>query len=280
MSKSRDAFRTISEVADWLGVQTHVLRFWESKFPQVKPVKRAGGRRYYRPADMQLLGGIRKLLHDDGLTIKGVRKILREEGIAHVAALSHGLDALAPGNEDAQSATLTQPAEPVAEPDLVEVRDDALDEIPAEIGEEQTDEALSEAPAEVPAPVAPEIEAPAEPEPALPAEPQEAELPLDLPEPAEAPEDTPEPAQEAEVAEPQSESPEQIESEPAPVEAEIAPSEDLPEDMSAEMDESAAQSGLLTRIARVEALEPETAAQMAVILKNLRDWSARVENNL
>ena len=92
MSKSADAFRTISEVAEWLGVQTHVLRFWESKFSQVKPVKRAGGRRYYRPVDMLLLGGIRKLLHDDGLTIKGVQKVLREKGIAHVSSMSHGLD--------------------------------------------------------------------------------------------------------------------------------------------------------------------------------------------
>jgi DNA-binding transcriptional MerR regulator len=88
MDKSPDAFRTISEVADWLGVQAHVLRFWESKFTHVKPVKRAGGRRYYRPADMSLLGGIKKLLHDDGLTIKGVQKILREQGVAHVSALS------------------------------------------------------------------------------------------------------------------------------------------------------------------------------------------------
>ena len=92
MVKSADAFRTISEVADWLGVQTHVLRFWESKFTQIKPVKRAGGRRYYRPADMLLLGGIRKLLHGDGLTIKGVQKILREEGIAHVADMSCPLE--------------------------------------------------------------------------------------------------------------------------------------------------------------------------------------------
>ena len=92
MAKSADAFRTISEVADWLSVQTHVLRFWESKFTQVKPVKRAGGRRYYRPADMQLLGGIQKLLHQDGLTIKGVQKILREKGMAHVSALSPPVD--------------------------------------------------------------------------------------------------------------------------------------------------------------------------------------------
>ncbi|MFU8777441.1 MAG: MerR family transcriptional regulator, partial [Roseovarius sp.] len=63
MGKAADAFRTISEVADWLDVPAHVLRFWESKFPQIKPVKRAGGRRYYRPADMALLGGIKVLLH-------------------------------------------------------------------------------------------------------------------------------------------------------------------------------------------------------------------------
>ncbi|WP_291731016.1 MerR family transcriptional regulator [Leisingera sp. F5] len=92
MSKSPDAFRTISEVAEWLGVQAHVLRFWESKFTQVKPVKRAGGRRYYRPADMLLLGGIKKLLHDDGLPIKEVQALLREHGAAHVSGFSHSLD--------------------------------------------------------------------------------------------------------------------------------------------------------------------------------------------
>ncbi|MCU9836922.1 MerR family transcriptional regulator [Ruegeria sp. WL0004] len=92
MGKSPDAFRTISEVAEWLGVQAHVLRFWESKFSQVKPVKRAGGRRYYRPADMQLLGGIKKLLHDDGMTIKGVQKALREQGVSHIASFSQSLD--------------------------------------------------------------------------------------------------------------------------------------------------------------------------------------------
>lgn len=87
MEKSADAFRTISEVADWLGVPTHVLRFWESKFSQVKPVKRAGGRRYYRPNDMALLAGIRVLLHDDGMTIRGVQKLLREKGAKHVAEM-------------------------------------------------------------------------------------------------------------------------------------------------------------------------------------------------
>ena len=88
MGKSPDAFRTITEVAEWLDTPAHVLRFWESRFSQIKPVKRAGGRRYYRPTDMLLLGGIKKLLHDDGTTIKGAQKLLREKGIKHVQALS------------------------------------------------------------------------------------------------------------------------------------------------------------------------------------------------
>ncbi len=90
--KSADAFRTISEVSEWLDTPAHVLRFWESKFSQVKPIKRAGGRRYYRPADMQLLGGIKKLLHDDGMTIKGAQKLLRENGIRFVANMSQPLE--------------------------------------------------------------------------------------------------------------------------------------------------------------------------------------------
>jgi len=76
--KSADAFRTISEVADELEVPQHVLRFWESKFPQIKPLKRAGGRRYYRPDDVVLLRRIRNCLYDQGYTIKGVQKLLRE----------------------------------------------------------------------------------------------------------------------------------------------------------------------------------------------------------
>ncbi|MDB5667000.1 MerR family transcriptional regulator [Cypionkella sp.] len=88
MDKSPDAFRTISEVADELETPAHVLRFWESRFPQIRPVKRAGGRRYYRPADVALLTGIKRLLHDEGLTIRGVQKILREQGVRHVAGLS------------------------------------------------------------------------------------------------------------------------------------------------------------------------------------------------
>lgn len=90
MEKSPEAFRTISEVADFLETPAHVLRFWESRFPQIRPVKRAGGRRYYRPGDVALLAGIKKLLHDEGMTIRGVQKILREHGIRHVAGLAEG----------------------------------------------------------------------------------------------------------------------------------------------------------------------------------------------
>ncbi len=81
MAKAAEAFRTISEVADELDLHKHVLRFWEVKFPQIKPMKRGGGRRYYRPSDMELLRGIRHLLHAEGYTIKGVQKILRERGV-------------------------------------------------------------------------------------------------------------------------------------------------------------------------------------------------------
>jgi DNA-binding transcriptional MerR regulator len=88
--KSPEAFRTISEVAVDLDVPQHVLRFWEQRFAQVKPVKRAGGRRYYRPEDVDLLRGIRALLYHDGLTIKGVQKILRDRGLRFVAEIGRG----------------------------------------------------------------------------------------------------------------------------------------------------------------------------------------------
>jgi DNA-binding transcriptional MerR regulator len=97
MTKSPEAFRTISEVAEALDVPPHVLRFWETRFTQVKPVKRGGGRRYYRPEDVRLLRGIRGLLYDDGMTIKGVQKILRERGIRHVI----GLGTLPDGEQEA-----------------------------------------------------------------------------------------------------------------------------------------------------------------------------------
>ena len=80
-SKGRDAFRTISEVADELDLPQHVLRFWESKFNQIKPLKRGGNRRYYRPDDVVLLTAIKKLLHSDGYTIKGVQKLFKAQGL-------------------------------------------------------------------------------------------------------------------------------------------------------------------------------------------------------
>lgn len=88
--KAPDAYRTISEAAEELDLPAHVLRFWESRFSQIKPVKRAGGRRLYRPGDLQLLRGIRTLLYEQGYTIKGAQKYLREHGVASVSSLADG----------------------------------------------------------------------------------------------------------------------------------------------------------------------------------------------
>jgi DNA-binding transcriptional MerR regulator len=148
MEKSPDAFRTISEVADWLGVPTHVLRFWESRFSQVKPVKRAGGRRYYRPNDMLLLGGIKRLLHDDGMTIRGVQKMLREEGVKHVAGFSQPLESEAPMKD------ITPETEDVApSPMAVDVEPEPLDNVvpmapTAKAPDAQEEDAEDAAPAE------------------------------------------------------------------------------------------------------------------------------------
>jgi DNA-binding transcriptional MerR regulator len=110
MDKSPDAFRTISEVADELDLPQHVLRFWETRFNQIRPLKRGGGRRYYRPDDVDLLRGIRHLLYGQGYTIKGVQRILKEDGIRVVQGIGRGEESLlppaeasghAPGEEDA-----------------------------------------------------------------------------------------------------------------------------------------------------------------------------------
>ncbi len=90
MQKMSEAFRNISEVATELDVPKHVLRFWEAKFVQLKPMKRGGGRRYYRPEDVELLKGIRHLLYSDGYTIRGVQKLLRENGVDYVKSYSEG----------------------------------------------------------------------------------------------------------------------------------------------------------------------------------------------
>ena len=86
MDKSADAFRTISEVAGELDLPRHVLRFWETRFPQIKPLKRAGGRRYYRPRDIEVLRAIKNLLYGQGYTIKGVQRVLKEQGAGAFAA--------------------------------------------------------------------------------------------------------------------------------------------------------------------------------------------------
>ncbi|MHB8885732.1 MAG: MerR family transcriptional regulator [Methylovirgula sp.] len=96
MEKSAEAFRTISEVAQDLDLPQHVLRFWETRFVQIRPLKRGGGRRYYRPEDVDLLRAIRRLLYGEGYTIKGVQKILKEQGPRGVAAAYGGEGALAP----------------------------------------------------------------------------------------------------------------------------------------------------------------------------------------
>jgi DNA-binding transcriptional MerR regulator len=90
LDKSPDAFRTISEAAEELNLPQHVLRFWETRFSTIKPLKRGGGRRYYRPEDVLLLKGIRHLLYDQGFTIKGVQRIIKDQGARYVAGIGEG----------------------------------------------------------------------------------------------------------------------------------------------------------------------------------------------
>jgi DNA-binding transcriptional MerR regulator len=110
MQKSPDAFRTISEVAADLDVPQHVLRFWETRFSTIRPLKRGGGRRYYRPDDVELLKGIRHLLYGQGYTIKGVQRILKEDGLRVVQAIGRGEQGVVPaphpqdGDDDASDA--------------------------------------------------------------------------------------------------------------------------------------------------------------------------------
>ena len=107
MDKSPDAFRTISEAAEELDLPQHVLRFWETRFNTIRPLKRGGGRRYYRPEDVMLLRGIRHLLYDQGFTIKGVQKILKDQGPRYVIAVGEGkgLDEIIPLIEAAEAAS-------------------------------------------------------------------------------------------------------------------------------------------------------------------------------
>jgi len=134
MAKSADAFRTIREVSEWLDTPAHVLRFWESKFRQVAPVKRAGGRRYYRPNDMLLLGGLKKLLHEDNMSIKEAIRFLKTDGVKAVQALSRPLDSDAVPEAPAAPIIASQakpdlPAPPV--PEDVQPSEPALLKTPA-----------------------------------------------------------------------------------------------------------------------------------------------------
>ena len=101
MAKSPEAFRTISEAATELGVPQHVLRFWETKFSFIRPMKRAGGRRFYRPQDIAVLAAVRQLLHGEGYTIKGVQKLYRELGIRRLVGLANGDSGPGPESPDA-----------------------------------------------------------------------------------------------------------------------------------------------------------------------------------
>jgi DNA-binding transcriptional MerR regulator len=114
VDKSPDAFRTISEVADDLDMPQHVLRFWETRFTQIKPLKRGGGRRYYRPDDVDLLKGLRRLLYGEGYTIKGVQRILKEQGARHVVAIGRGAPVARASDSDGEAQTTL--AAPVASP--------------------------------------------------------------------------------------------------------------------------------------------------------------------
>lgn len=112
MTKGPQAFRTISEASDELGVPQHVLRFWETKFSFIRPMKRAGGRRFYRPHDIEILRGVRALLHDDGYTIKGVQRLHKDQGVKVLLTAS---GAEARGDED-PFPTAHTPVEPPAPP--------------------------------------------------------------------------------------------------------------------------------------------------------------------
>lgn len=160
MVKSPDAFRTISEVSEWLDTPTYVLRFWESRFPQVKPVKRAGGRRYYRPDDMLLLGGIKKLLHFDEVSIKEVKKLLKDQGVKHVMSLSPDLDTpvvspVQSPDEDTKAeieGMVAQATQPVADtPPAVSVRVVKKTEV-AEPESQSSEPPPASAPPDTPAP--------------------------------------------------------------------------------------------------------------------------------
>ncbi len=115
MDKSPDAFRTISEVAEDLDLPQHVLRFWETRFNHIKPLKRGGGRRYYRPDDVDLLKGIRQLLYGEGYTIRGVQRILKEEGIRFVQAVGRGEESVSAPRPETKEEAIVSDSEDFAD---------------------------------------------------------------------------------------------------------------------------------------------------------------------
>lgn len=289
MAKSKDAFRTISEVSEWLDTPAHVLRFWESKFSQVKPVKRAGGRRYYRPADMMLLAGLKKLLHEDGLTIKGAQKILREKGVKHVAALSelslnaeddHVVDHEAPDVSDGMEEAVANVEEAVAAAMGTEQDQSESVEVPAHPGPVAAPDADDSAPMTEVAEGDEESSVVPFTRPAQQAEPETVAV-------------APEEAQAAEHDEPVSPAPE--DDKPAEIAEETVsglPSFITGRDEEAELTASAAPeapvplgadippdptddqiegvSGPLATAARLQRLSPEHAARLAPVLEQLR----------
>ena len=273
MGKAADAFRTISEVADWLDVPAHVLRFWESKCTQVKPVKRAGGRRYSRPADMALLGGIKVLLHDQGMTIKGAQKYLRENGIQQVADMSPPLDEEAQATvSDIALDVATQAARPA---DVLNfVRPDGSEE-PAPIAEEKgevavmpeaEDESAYEAEAEDP--LSPQPEATASEEdldtPAIP--------PIEDQTHHEAPATAPEPESETATGAQDEIPPLEPDAPPSQTAPHPRPLSDLPADPS---DDLAAAPGLLSAISALpRPVSPQLAARLAPLVAALRTHAA------
>jgi len=253
MNKSAEAFRTITEVADLLQTPSHVLRFWEGKFPQVKPVKRAGGRRYYRPADVALLAGIKHLLHEDGLTIRGVQKMIKEQGVRVVTALGTpelSEEGAAPA-EPAESLPEALPEAMEAPLSAEEATADAAPEAaaeplaePADASFEAEQQALPEASPEV-------IPDSAEADIVAPAESLEA-LAVEAPEAA--------PAAEAALAEPAAEAAESepLETVAAEAPAEAEPPGETPTEARAEAATEAAET--IAPMATEETVE-ETAAE-------------------
>jgi DNA-binding transcriptional MerR regulator len=128
MDKSEDAFRTISEAAEDLDLPQHVLRFWETRCPQIRPMKRGGGRRYYRPDDVELLRAIKQLLYSEGYTIKGVQRILKERGVRAVLALHEGAAGAPSLPLDGLASPILDQASANKSPPWADLDDDPIDE--------------------------------------------------------------------------------------------------------------------------------------------------------